>query len=243
MKLETGTATPLYQQLKEELKQAIQNGIYPYGQKIPTEPELSEYYNVSRITVRRAVQELCEEGFLIKKQGKGTFVRHAKVSRKISNLSSFTESCIQNNIKPGKIVVKRELISLSAEDAKAMQVHEGTPALYIQRISTGDGIPIMCENNLYPLPRLSFLYNEPLNESLYTLLKQKYQIIVSSSSNSYLDLIQANGEIAALLNVPNGEPLFYLYTQVYDQHNELIHIGKQYIVGKHYRFHLDLQRS
>lgn len=75
MKLNAGNEIPLYQQLKEEIKAAIKNGTFPSGTKIPTESELSEKFNVSRITVRRAVQELCQEDYLSKKQGKGTFVK------------------------------------------------------------------------------------------------------------------------------------------------------------------------
>lgn len=69
MKLNAGNEIPLYQQLKEEIKAAIKNGTFPSGTKIPTESELSEKFNVSRITVRRAVQELCQEDYLSKKQG------------------------------------------------------------------------------------------------------------------------------------------------------------------------------
>ena len=56
------TAVPLYQQIKEDIKAAIQQGTYKAKEKIPTEPELSAQYSVSRITVRRAIEELCGEG-------------------------------------------------------------------------------------------------------------------------------------------------------------------------------------
>ena len=68
------TAVPLYMQIKEDIKAAIQQGVYKAKEKIPTEPELSAEYSVSRITVRRAIEELCGEGYLIKRQGLGTFV-------------------------------------------------------------------------------------------------------------------------------------------------------------------------
>ena len=67
-------AVPLYQQVKEDIKAAIEQGKYKPKEKIPTEPELSAEYSVSRITVRRAVEELCSEGYLVKMQGRGTFV-------------------------------------------------------------------------------------------------------------------------------------------------------------------------
>lgn len=79
MRLNEGSLTPLYQQLMEDIKYAIEDGKYQPEEKIPSEPELSELYSVSRITVRRAVDELCAQGYLVKKQGKGTFVGRAKL--------------------------------------------------------------------------------------------------------------------------------------------------------------------
>ena len=83
MRLNEGSLTPLYQQLMEDIKCAIEEGRYQPEEKIPSESELSELYSVSRITVRRAVDELCAQGYLVKKQGKGTYVGRAKLQRKL----------------------------------------------------------------------------------------------------------------------------------------------------------------
>lgn len=72
--LNEDSLTPLYQQLMEDIKTSLAEGKYMPDEKIPSEPELSELYHVSRITVRRAIEELCTEGYLVKKQGKGTYV-------------------------------------------------------------------------------------------------------------------------------------------------------------------------
>ena len=71
MKLEKNSRQPLYVQLMTELKQMIRSGKYAAGDKIPTEPELAEIYGVSRITVRKTIEQLCKEGYLVKQQGKG----------------------------------------------------------------------------------------------------------------------------------------------------------------------------
>ena len=72
--LDQNISTPLYEQLKVALKEDIRNKIYKPGDRMPSEIELEKQYSVSRITVRRAIKELCEENILIRKQGKGTFV-------------------------------------------------------------------------------------------------------------------------------------------------------------------------
>ena len=78
------TLVPLYQQIKEDIKSAIERGKYKPQEQIPTEPELSAEYSVSRVTVRRAVEELCSEGYLVKMQGRGTFVSTPRIHRKMT---------------------------------------------------------------------------------------------------------------------------------------------------------------
>ena len=79
-------ASPLFEQIKEDIKSKIQRGIYSPGAKIPTEVELIAEYDVSRITIRRAVEELCKEGYLEKNQGRGTYVKNKKIFRKITSI-------------------------------------------------------------------------------------------------------------------------------------------------------------
>ena len=85
--LQQNTSVPLYRQLKDKILSDISSGKLAEGEKIPTEIELSELYNISRITVRNAVKELVAEGYLVKKQGKGTFVCLPKIERKVRNPS------------------------------------------------------------------------------------------------------------------------------------------------------------
>ena len=72
---------PLYQQIYDEIKDAIEKGVYAPKERIPSELELAEQYDVSRITVRRAVEELCSDGYLVKQQGRGTFVSTPHINR------------------------------------------------------------------------------------------------------------------------------------------------------------------
>ena len=66
MAINDSAVVPLYQQVKDDIRAAIESGKYKTNEKIPPEPELSAEYSVSRITVRRAVEELCAEGYLVK---------------------------------------------------------------------------------------------------------------------------------------------------------------------------------
>lgn len=140
---------PLYQQLADIIRNSITSGELKYGDKIPTEVELSEKYNVSRITVRAAINELVESGFIIKKQGKGTFVSKPKVQRKIEYLSSFTVACEASGLKVTNEIIKREVIEPKIEDKKALELDDDDKLIYIQRVRFAGGDPLMLENNYF----------------------------------------------------------------------------------------------
>lgn len=239
MELNSASTVPLFEQLKEELKDKIKSGKYTPGQKIPTETELNKIYGVSRITIRRAIEELEKEDIITKKQGKGTFVQEKRITRKIEHTISFSDACIANNMLPGSHVSKREVLPPHSHPVQASGLFGNGAVVYIQRIRTADDIPIMCENNYYPYSPYSFLLTEPLEGSLYNLLKRKYNIEIGCSLHSHIDVLRASSENAKLLSIAQGEPLFLLYTEMYDKHNNLIHVGEQYIVGSRYRFDYD----
>ncbi len=241
MKLNETSLTPLYQQLLEEIKYSIESGKYKYEEKIPTEPELSEKYGVSRITVRRAVDELCTEGYLVKKQGKGTFVCRPKMLRKIArtnDVQAFSEACQANNMKAGAKVISCQLCIARRDEEQFFHMEEGEKVLYIQRVRTADDIPIMLENNFFSYEKFSFLEKEDLeNVPLFQLLKERCGIEVSTTVKSSLEIVKAEAYHAQLLDVAVGEPLFYMNAYFTDQKGEPVLIGRQYMVGSRYVFH------
>lgn len=239
MNLDRNSTTSLFMQIETDIKNNIEAGIYKTGDKLPTETDLINIYNVSRITIRRAIEDLTKEGILIKKQGKGTFIQGKKIRRKISHTISFTQSCQQSNLRAGSFVSSRDVLSISDIVFEEKDIFNDDRIIHIQRIRTADDVPVICENNYFPYSRFSFLMNEPLNESLFELLESKYKIKVGYPKNSYIDLTTAGTDLSTLLKVIPGEPLFLLSTEIYDVDDQLIHLGKQYIVGSRYRFYLD----
>lgn len=112
--LDGGSSAPLYQQVLDLLKSDIEQGTYPVDSQIPTELELSKMYGVGRVTVRRAIEELVGEGYLTKRQGRGTFVTATKIIRKVhqkDDVQSFTQACAENGMKAGARVVARKTVA------------------------------------------------------------------------------------------------------------------------------------
>jgi len=226
---------PLYIQLKETLRTAITANRLKAGDKIPTEIELSDKYNISRVTVRKAITELVEEGYLVKKQGKGTFVQTQKIERKILHLKSFTASCEAHGMTVTSRVIKKELIDPDENEKERLMLEEDDQLIHIQRVRYADDQPLMLENNFYSFKRYKFLLEENLDGSLYELLEEKYDINLNNAGETSLEIVRASDQEAPLLDITIGEPLFYLETVVSDT-DVPVYLGRQYIVGERYKF-------
>lgn len=112
---------PLYIQLKNTIKEAIVSGNLKSGDKIPSEVMLQKTYNVSRVTVRKAVEELVQENYLIKLQGKGTYVSQVLEFEERKSISSFTELCKMQGKATIAKVLRAELVRGTEEQCEFLE--------------------------------------------------------------------------------------------------------------------------
>ncbi|NDL62271.1 GntR family transcriptional regulator [Acerihabitans arboris] len=234
--LRQNAAVPLYKQLKEQILSDIGSGRLNEGEKIPTEVELSELYNISRVTVRNAVKELVDDNILIKKQGKGTFVCPAKIERKVEHLLSFSAACQAQRLTTRSRVVTHKILADYRDVRQWLALDDDDQILYIQRIRYAGDAPLMLENNYYSYHKFKFLIAEDLSGSLYQLLAEKYHIHPTHAGDTTLELVKVHGGHAALLQKPLGESLFLMKTLILDEHRHPLHYGEQYIIGERYLF-------
>ena len=191
---------PLYQQLMEDIKAALTEGKYAPDEKIPSESELSELYHVSRITVRRAVEELCSEGYLVKKQGKGTYVSQPKVIRKITqdkDVMGFSEACRACGMTPGAQVVNILRCPARSDEVRFLRLPPESDVIYLQRVRTADGEPIMLENNFFPYEPFKGLltaYEDLADASLFDYLESHYGRRPESTVSCTLEIVRASSE-------------------------------------------------
>lgn len=232
---------PLYQQVKEDIKSAIQHGKYKPQERIPSEPELSAEYSVSRITVRRAVEELCNEGYLIKRQGRGTFVSTPRIHRKIvsTRLESFSKTCRSAGITPGAKLLDRRIVPIREDEREFFGLDPSALLVYIQRLRTADGLPIFLENQFFPYEQFRPLMTADLNDvSLFDTIYQISGRRVEDTTRRSLELARATTEQAQLLSIAVGDPLFFLNCHFVDTEGQPLCIGRQYYVGSRYQFEL-----
>lgn len=224
---------PLYKQLEETLRQDIENGVYRKGERFPTELELSERYNVSRITVRNALKELTKENLLVRYRRRGTFVMGDKMQRTITRFSSFSDVCREQGIQPGAKVIKSLIEHATAADIDELGLPEDAHIIVIERIRYADGVPVSLEIDRFPL-EYSFLLDLDLNNcSLYDLLKERG--ITMANSTKIIELTFASYEMAHYLGVKDGYPLISIKGVVSDSEGNKVHRGLQFIVGDKFK--------
>ena len=233
--LEKKSQSPLYQQLMMRLKNDILSGAYPPGGRIPSEQWLCDAYGVSRVTVRKALLDLVQEGLLVRRQGKGTFVADERIQRDLAHITSFSDACRQMGHAAGSRLVCAQWEEASAEDAERLGVAPGERLVEICRLRLCDGEPVMLEINRFPAA-YAFLLDAPLDGSLYALLREHG--VVPSSASHDISLGHATPLVSRHLGAEVGDALLLLDELVLDQHGQPLHLSRQWIRGDRYTFRI-----
>ena len=142
--LDESSSLPLYQQLQRALRQAIETRLLSPDDALPAERDLATEFDVSRITVRKAIDGLVQEGLLVRRQGSGTFVV-AKVEKNFSKLTSFSEDMRARGRTPRSVWLQRSEGTVSPEEALALRSSPGTPVYRFHRIRFANEQPMSIE--------------------------------------------------------------------------------------------------
>ena len=202
---------PLYIQLKEILERKIEDGIWETGEKIPSESELQDNYNVSRTTVRLAVKELINEEKLKSQQGKGTYVFKPKMDQNLPHLSSFTEDIIKQGLKPGAEVIEFKESFPDKNVAEMLNIDKDNKVIILKRIRTvnGESVGIHISYLNSNIVDVSVLKDSDLSGSLYDILENKFNLNITKAEET-IEAIASNREQSELLSIKEGSPLLYL---------------------------------
>jgi len=234
---------PLYYQLKEDLVNLIKNGEYAIGQPVPTEKELIEGYGISRATVRQAMLELQNEGYINRVPGKGTFVVRTVIRRGLSRLTSFSEDMKDR----GHQVTTRLLAIRHAQPplhiAEAFKINPEEELLYISRLRLADNVPVALNISHLKLPPGIEITEEDFRQetSLWVLLEQ-YKGIRLLSADKTLEAIQATQEYAELLQTPIGAPLILEQGITYSTKHLPVEYAQIITCSSRYKYYIHLDR-
>lgn len=237
MMLDKNSQEPLYAQLMRIIKNNIQSGHYKAGDQVPTEIELSDTYGVSRITVRKAIEELCAQGFLAKRQGKGTFVETPKIYRKIEqdNNISFSASCRANGRTPSSHVLSCCFMEAQDWQKEFFHLKNSQTFYHIERILSADDLPIIYEHMFFPVDRFPDFQAQKLeNGSMFRLMKEEYHVQESEKGRSIIEVRLASRTTAEHLRMNAGEPVMILTSYIRDHQENPLYISYEIIAGFRY---------
>ncbi|MEH7116299.1 UTRA domain-containing protein [Neobacillus vireti] len=225
MKLNNSISTPLYDQIKQSIMDAIDKGTYKQGEKLPNETEFCEFYGVSRITVRRAILELGEEGFLERKQGKGTFVTRKKIERELVSVDGFTDFSKYLGKTPSKRILVCEEIKATSKIAETLKIAIDSPVLRLVRLMYINEVPFTLDEAHYSLERFPRLTEHFLESaSTYEAIKKVYNVNLNTcSSHKTITVTPATGLEAEYLTCEIGDTLFNIEKIVFDENKIPIH--------------------
>ena len=214
--LDKSRPIPLYYQVKESLLEKIKSRQFNVGDLIPSEAELQEQYNVSRITIRRAIQELVQEGHLYTKQGRGTFVSRPKVSQELNLITSWAETMEEMGMHPETKKIEYSEEPAPVDIARLLNIPIGDRVYKIERLRYADGEPTcIMTNYLSPDVVPGFLEKGIKGESLYETLEKHYNIVLSRAEET-VEAKAAKTSEAELLNIKRGAPLLHATRVTYD---------------------------
>ncbi|MEA4897314.1 MAG: GntR family transcriptional regulator [Eubacteriales bacterium] len=175
MSLISESYTTLYEQMMQHLRVAIRTGQYAPGQRLPSEAEMCRQFGVSRITARRAVQELVSEGLLERKQGKGTFVGQPKIAIKVMAMDGFQGFSSMREGDSYVRVLRKERRGATGKEAGMLGIPPGAPVCELVRVLEVENSRISLDRSVFTegrLPGLMDLVQD--NTSTYELMEKKY---------------------------------------------------------------------
>lgn len=207
-KLDKNTPVPLYFQLKGILLDAIKDGKYEVDDNIPTEKEISEMYDISRTTVRQAIAELVQEGWLYREKSKGTFVQMPKINQSfMKSIGSFNEQMEEIGLTPSTELLNYKVVKANESVVENLKCNESEDVIYIHRKRLADNEPVVTVETYLPYERCSFVEEYNLQEqALYPILALKKETKIYKV-HRYIQAVEATELDAQYLNIEIGKAI------------------------------------
>jgi len=241
--LKRDAPVPLYHQIKAALLQDIESGRWRPGERLPTEDELIDRFHVSKITVRHALRDLTQLGYIRREQGRGTFVQGPPLEEGPRELKSFTSEMQRHGFRATSRVLEQGVIVAPSDIAGKLDLPEGDSVFRLHRLRLADGEPMGLQTAYIPMrltpgiERISFT-----DASLYEVLASRYALYPAGARETH-QAVPVSEDAALLLRTPVGSPALSAerLTSLADGRPlELVH---SIMRGDRYKIVLDLTRG
>lgn len=232
-----------YKRIKDDLKKKIASGEWRSGDRIPSEAQLCKQYNVSRITVSRAIHDLVESGHLSRIQGKGTFVRDAVIQEGILRLSGFAERMKENGRTLETKLIEKGIVPMPSIMVEHFGLAVGDKAILLKRLRIVDGSPF-CLSVSYLVPEIFYwaLAENLEKDSLYELLESKYETPLGEGTQT-VQIAYLPKEDADLMGQSERAPFLKLSLFAYLADGRAAQFEETFYVGDRYVYEMHLKRE
>ncbi len=206
-------SAPRYIQIREALLRRIQDGDLKPGEKLPSEDQLAAEFGVSRMTMRRSLDDLINAGLIYRRHGLGTFVSKTTIERDHSRLTDFFENCRLGGHVPGARLLHKEQKDALPHIARALGLQPGEPVIRLATLRSVDGAPITYHDAYLPAYRFpDLLEAEPATLGLD---RQHVWQLIETQSYTVANVVEkleaqlAGKDVARLLKIKPGDPILY----------------------------------
>ncbi|MBT0587659.1 GntR family transcriptional regulator [Alteromonas oceanisediminis] len=236
MQIDNSTSSPLYQKIANELRKQILRGQAPIGEAIPSERALREKTGASRVTVRKAIDKLIDEGLLFRKHGSGTFISE-RIEHKGDDLSGFTDEMNNLGVAPSSIWLVKIHSSATSDEAEVLRLEEGQEVCRLGRVRLSNSTPMGFENAIISAQYLPNLSN--IKNSLYHAL-QINNCAPDHGEQKVTASIATETE-AGLLSIREGDPVLRIERRTFLADSTPLEFTRSVYRGDKYVFTSQLQ--
>lgn len=238
LKPEADSATPLYLQLSHKLAAAIHAGFWKAEDPLPSERTFCEVLGLSRVTARKALDLLYEQGMIVRRQGAGTFIT-PKLEQPLSRLTNLSEMLKQRGFVPGSRWLKREVAPATAEELMRLNLAPNARVSRLLRVRTANDVVMAVEETALP----HHLVADPLKigDSLYEYMQNAKLSVVRAIQN--IAAVNANARLAGLADIPEGQAMLHLVRVGYLENGLPVELTHSWFRSDYYDFVVELHRQ
>lgn len=241
--LQTKSPKPLYEQIKDYILHHIHTGEWEHNTRIPSERDLAEQFDVSRVTVGKAVKQLVREGILNVQIGKGTYVSEAPMKQQIDTLTSFTEEMRIRGQDTVSKVLGAEIKLASPDVAEVLNLAQGADIFELERVRYAGERPmaIECASVVAHICLGIDKNHDFTHESLYNVLREQYGVNLVAAEQTF-EARAADETEAHLLGIEPEAPVLAIHRVTYDDMSRPCEEVKSVYRGDRYKFRAKLSR-
>ncbi len=231
-------SSPLYLQLARHLADAIHDGVYPVNAALPSERVLAESVDVSRVTARKAIDQLVEQGLIERRRGSGNYIA-PHIEQPLSRLSGFSEELSRRGYSPRSVWLKRAITQATPEEQLSLNLPSNARVAKLERLRLANDVVMSYE--VSTLPQAVLPKPAEVEASLYEYLSRTGRAPVRAMQ--HIRAVNANAKLAERVGVPVGQALLFITRIGYLDDGPPVELTHSYCHSDYYDFVAEMRRD